>query len=140
MHTLLNTFLNLLGYYQLSATDYAAYYGLYYYIPSIQQLYKQVDMSDQVLVDVASAQITGLIEAQLTTTNSAYEVTYDFIPLFAANNTTSLQGERVMNDVMNNLENKGYKIYNTDVATKFIIRWKFKTFRMFQRIQQIPTV
>lgn len=134
MHTLIDTFLNLLGYYQLTASEYAYYYGLYYYVPSIQQLHKQVEKTDRVLVDVASVQITALIETALSTTNSQYEITYDFEPLFVANNTTPLQAERVIADTLNQLELKGYKVYNTDVVTKFTIRWKFKTFRMFQRI------
>lgn len=134
MHSLLNTFLNLLGYYDLTASEYTAYYGLYYYVPTRFQLFQQIEMTDHVLVDVASAEIARAIQDQLNTTNEFYEITYDFAPLFTINNSPILQQERVMDSVLNDLETKGYKVYETDIKTKYTIRWKFKKFRMFKRI------
>lgn len=134
MSNLLDTFLNLLGYYNLTASEFFDYYGAYYYIPSRQQLYKQIEMTDQVLVDVVSAEITREIQNQLNTTNISYEITYDFYSTFTTNNTPVLQQERVIDSILNDLETKGYRVYETEIPTKYVIRWKFKKFRMFQRL------
>jgi hypothetical protein len=134
--SLADSFLNLLGYYNLSAEDYIATYGYDYYISSRLQLFERLEINDQILVDVISAEIAGLIADELETTSEQFEITYDFQSIFAANGTSVLQAERVMDRVLNDLETKGYKVYDTNSPTQFIIRWKFKKFRMFRRIAQ----
>lgn len=133
MQSLLDKFLALLGYYNLSADQFFNAYGYDYYIMTIQQLSQRIQLADSTLIDVASNEIAQAITVELQTTDPIFEVIYDFAPLFATNTTPVLQQQRVIDGVLNDLETKGYKVYGTAIPTQVSIRWKFTTFRMFKR-------
>jgi len=130
MANLLQTFLNVLGYYNLSPTEYYQIYGDTYYVLTRFQLFDQTKKSDSYFIDIANQQIATLIKAQLEA-NTDYVVVYDFVPLLSG--LGPLQIERIIDSVSNGLEEKGYSIRNNWGRSGVIrITWRFKIFRMFK--------
>ena len=137
MSSLLDTFLNILGFYNLTAEEYYDIYGYTYYVPSRLQLFDQTTMADAELVDVTSQQIAVLIQDALDA-NEEYIVVYDFTAFFDAQSATigQLQRDRVIDAVLDSLEKKGYRVVQDDGAPgNATIRWAFKVFRMFKVIR-----